>query len=616
MARAANRATVYVRVAVRDGQVVRSELQNLGEVGQQALAKLDDAAKKPSAGLMLLDGAVSKAKDSLGGLSDNAGAAGEVLSGLGRGGAIAAAAIGAVVVAAAGLQQAALHAMEFAGAIQDGADKARVTTDTFQALTNVAADVGIEAEAVANAMQRFAVVQSDLATGAKEAATALEVQVGEAGNMETALDLVAQAMARASTDQERLNIATTFFGDRAGPEFARVLEATGYNVQATTERLREMGLIMSNDLVRSAEEAGDKVAESQRRIAVATAEIGAAFAPVHAAAVEFFADLTRWATQSAATMAQWARAVSPAIRIMQDLAVMTGSGNAGPAAPSDRLDFPRTRRTGAEAPASSVRIAAPSVARARGGGSRRTGGGGAAASVDTTERDIERFNAAVRKSAEAIEKSASRFEGPARRAASEARGIEQAETFRAGMSALESQLEAINELIIKIGDNGKDSADRIADALGRALADGKDGFRALADYALRELARIAINQFIVDPFANFLRTSFSSSTLGVLDKLVGSFDIGTQRVARTGLALVHAGEQISTPGMTRASQGQGGLNVQVINMSGAPVSAVTRQDRNRMQIVLRSQTGSDIAAGYYDAALASIQNRQQPPVKG
>ena len=84
--------------------------------------------------------------------------------------------------------------MEFAGAIQDGADKARVTTDTFQALTNVAADVGIEAEAVANAMQRFAVVQSDLATGAKEAATALEVQVGEAGNMETALDLVAQSL--------------------------------------------------------------------------------------------------------------------------------------------------------------------------------------------------------------------------------------------------------------------------------------------------------------------------------------------------------------------------------------------------------------------------------------
>src|SRR5437868_269913 len=90
---------VSVRISVIDGDKAKQEFVLVGEEGQKALQKINDATKPANDNLKLINSTVEEAKGKFDDFAEHAGAVGRVLSALGPAGLIAGAAIGAIVLA-------------------------------------------------------------------------------------------------------------------------------------------------------------------------------------------------------------------------------------------------------------------------------------------------------------------------------------------------------------------------------------------------------------------------------------------------------------------------------------------------------------------------------------
>src|SRR4051812_17246527 len=92
-------AQVAVRFAVKDAELVRQALQNLGKDGEAALKRMDASAKPLPKGLTAVSDTVSDLKGRAAQLAASTGLAGTVLGGLGPIGIATAASLGAVYLA-------------------------------------------------------------------------------------------------------------------------------------------------------------------------------------------------------------------------------------------------------------------------------------------------------------------------------------------------------------------------------------------------------------------------------------------------------------------------------------------------------------------------------------
>ena len=102
--------TLAIRLAVKDGEVVRRALMQLGEDGARALARIEQASKPASKGLLVLNEVTSAARVHLEGFAGHLGGVGSAMLRLGPAGLAAGAALGGL---AAALGQG-LHEMETA----------------------------------------------------------------------------------------------------------------------------------------------------------------------------------------------------------------------------------------------------------------------------------------------------------------------------------------------------------------------------------------------------------------------------------------------------------------------------------------------------------------------
>lgn len=91
--------TLAIRLAVKDGEVVRRALAQLGEDGSRALARIEQAAKPASKGLLALNEVTSAARTRLEGFAGNLGGVGSAMLRLGPIGLAAGAALGGVFMA-------------------------------------------------------------------------------------------------------------------------------------------------------------------------------------------------------------------------------------------------------------------------------------------------------------------------------------------------------------------------------------------------------------------------------------------------------------------------------------------------------------------------------------
>ena len=161
-----------VRLSLRDADTVKRGLQSLGNDGERALKRLEQATQPASKGLQLLNEASGFAQGSLQELASRGGAAGEALASLGKGGLAAAAGLGAAALAVAGLIRAATAATQHFGDIADAAQRAGTSAESFQTLSHVAEANASSAEELGKALETLRLKIDEAAGGSATAQAA------------------------------------------------------------------------------------------------------------------------------------------------------------------------------------------------------------------------------------------------------------------------------------------------------------------------------------------------------------------------------------------------------------------------------------------------------------
>lgn len=144
-------------------------------------------------------------------------------------------------------------------AIGKTADRIGFTTDALQELRSAAEQSGVSVGALDVALQRFSrrVAEARQGTGGavkalKEMGVALFEADGSARSNEAVLNDVADAMQRAGSESDRLRLAVKLF-DTEGAGLAVTLRDGSAGLEAMRDRARELGSVIKEDSIRSAE---------------------------------------------------------------------------------------------------------------------------------------------------------------------------------------------------------------------------------------------------------------------------------------------------------------------------------------------------------------------------
>lgn len=175
--------------------------------------------------------------------------------------AAAAASVGAGFTAALANTRAALEKF---GAIADQAKAAGLDPEFFQGFAYQARLAGVDTNALAGALNTFAKNAGLAAESKGKLVGQLQALSPELlRNIQLATDqqgrilAVADAIAQETDASQKAAIATAAFGDQ-GVKLVAVLEQGAAAIQKTIDKAREMGLIVSRDLIARADELGDK----------------------------------------------------------------------------------------------------------------------------------------------------------------------------------------------------------------------------------------------------------------------------------------------------------------------------------------------------------------------
>lgn len=191
-----------------------------------------------------------------------------VIAGFGKGligGALGALSFGAL----------AKSAEEAAGAISkigETAETVGVSTDFLQGLQFAGLEAGIKS--LDTALEQF-VVRSDELTRSEGALfdklKAINPEIARqavlAGDQEQRFKLVAEAIKNASSAEEKAAIARSAFG-KSGVEMVRILKDGSDGVDEFGRRAKELGVILDKDLIKRADELGDKLDAAKKMLGV------------------------------------------------------------------------------------------------------------------------------------------------------------------------------------------------------------------------------------------------------------------------------------------------------------------------------------------------------------
>lgn len=149
--------------------------------------------------------------------------------------------------------------------IGDVADRVGITAEQLQELRYALEQSGGEASQTGPAMQRFAENLVRAAEGEgrlgqflRDNNVALRDRAGVLRPTAELLAEIANLIQNAQTPQERLNIATRFFGQTAGPAMAVALKDGAAGLQALGREAQDVGVVLDNDLIKKAQELDDK----------------------------------------------------------------------------------------------------------------------------------------------------------------------------------------------------------------------------------------------------------------------------------------------------------------------------------------------------------------------
>lgn len=188
------------------------------------------------------------------------------------------------------------RSVEMADGIAKVADKLGIGVESLQEWTFAAEQSGLKSEQFQTALQRLGRRVAEAANGTGEARTALE-RLGisardSAGNIKTIEDVlpeIATQMGKVGSQQERLAIAMRLF-DTEGVAMVNLLRHGAQGMADLRQQAREMGLVISEDVARKAEDTNDQLNIMSRVIKAQVATAMVALGPIIVRVGQAFAD--------------------------------------------------------------------------------------------------------------------------------------------------------------------------------------------------------------------------------------------------------------------------------------------------------------------------------------
>ena len=187
------------------------------------------------------------------------------------------ASVGAALGAAFSIRaitQATRAIMRFGSTLSDLADRAGVSTDTFQALEVAAIRAGSSPEKITNALSRLAISVGEAQKGTKTyvdwlKAVGVEVSEVESLSMEEIFTKVARTASTAARGSEEFAAAMQIIGARSGKDLIEVLRSiSDEGLPALMEQAKKAGQVMDAQTVASLDRAEDALQLLGRRIKI------------------------------------------------------------------------------------------------------------------------------------------------------------------------------------------------------------------------------------------------------------------------------------------------------------------------------------------------------------
>lgn len=305
--------SLAIRLSVTDGGKVKSALKDVGEAGQKSLKQIEAASAPASKGLVALNGVTSTLRGQIDQLAGSAGGLGSALSAMGPAGLAAAAGLGAAAATFGVLYRAAGEAIIRFGALTDQAAQLGVTFDRFQGLQFGFAAVGVDADQLTRGLTKLndaiGQVMAEGADAPKETIEAFDrlgisyrdIQA-VAGDTHEVLLLVADGMARLGTRAEQTAAAADLFGIKNAKLIDELAKGRGV-IDGYVVAAERSGAVLSGDVARAADEAGDRLDQVTLAMNTQWAELSARLIPAHVMLAEAQLSLVRGANDVASAFA-------------------------------------------------------------------------------------------------------------------------------------------------------------------------------------------------------------------------------------------------------------------------------------------------------------------------
>jgi hypothetical protein len=261
---------VNIRLSVKDADRAVAELKKLGINGAKSIDRITKATKPASRGLRAINEASKAGQTAAQGFALRLGPVGGALSALGPAGLAAAAGIGAVTIGFSKLLSSAREAVDFADNIAKSADSIGLATDAFQEYSFAAGLASVSQQKFESGVKAFTKQLGELrATGKGTLAEFLKpfnsellASLQASRSTEEGLEIILRAIAELDDRAAAAALSAAAFGRSAGIAFTNL--AAG--AEDARRQARELGIVLDEDLLRSAEETANQLEAMQRVI--------------------------------------------------------------------------------------------------------------------------------------------------------------------------------------------------------------------------------------------------------------------------------------------------------------------------------------------------------------
>lgn len=238
--------------------------------GQSLARQLEPELQKAAAAMAGVEAVVPRMAASLSGM---AGPAAIAVVGI----LATAAAAGLLARTLFGLAQA---SSEVEGKLFDLSQQTGVNVETLSALEVLARTTGGEIDSLTGSLTSLQQVLEKAQDPTSKEATLLRRLGIEANDTESALRQALAALARMPEGFSQTNAAAELFGARGGKQFLAILKESRGDLDGAIERLREMGILISEADAKAADEFNDQLALLQFQLRATGAVIGREVVPV------------------------------------------------------------------------------------------------------------------------------------------------------------------------------------------------------------------------------------------------------------------------------------------------------------------------------------------------